>query len=130
MVKKLLKNCVICKIVQGKAALFPETPILPEFKVCNHSFENVDVDYTVPLFFKEKVSNCIRMSKYYVLLFKCATTRAVYLKLTPDVGVHSIILTVRRFISRNGTPKLFISDNFTSIKWKDIKNYLRNVNIN
>ena len=37
---------------------------------------------------------------------------------------------MRRFISRNGTPKLFISDNFKSFKSKDIKSYLRKVNIN
>ena len=69
------------------------------------------------------------MSKCYVLLFTCATTRAVYLELTPDVGVYSLILAVRRFISRNSTPKLFISDNFKSFRSKDIKSYLKRVNI-
>ena len=60
----------------------------------------------------------------------CYSARAVVLELTPDIGVHSLILVVRRFISRNGTPKLFISDNSVSFKSKDIKNYLRKVNIN
>ena len=129
--KKLLKNCVICKIVQGKTALSPETPKLPEFRFsCNHPFENAGVDYAGPLYFKENVNNCIKMSKCYVLLFTCVATRAVYLELTPDVGVHSLILAVRRFISRNGTPKLFISDNCTSFKSKNTKNYLRKVDIN
>ena len=45
-------------------------------------------------------------------------------------ATHSLILAVRRFISRNGTPKLFISDNFTSFKSKNIKNYLRKVDTN
>ena len=107
------------------------TPKLPEFRVsCNHPFDNVGVDYAGPLYFKENANNCVRMSKCYVLLFTCTATRAVYLELTPDVGVHSLILAVRRFISSNGTPKLFISDNFKSFKSKDIKSYLRKANIN
>ena len=52
------------------------------------------------------------------------------LELIPDVGVHSLLLAVRRFISRNGTSKLFISDNFTCFTSKDIKSYLRKVNTN
>ena len=129
--KNILKNCVICKIVQGKTAISPETPKLSKFRVsCNHPFENIGVDYTGLLYFKENVNNCVRMSKCYVLLFTCAATQALYLELTPDVGVHSLILAVRRFISRNGTPKLFISDNCKRLKSKDIKSYLRKVNIN
>ena len=112
-------------------AISPETSKLPEFRVsCNHPFENVGVDYAGPLYFKENADNCVQMSKCYVLLFTWAATRAVYLELTPDAGVHCLILAVRRFISRNWTLKLFISDNFKSFKSKDIKSYLREVNIN
>ena len=89
--KKFLKNCIMCKIVQGKIALSPATPKLPEFRVsCNHPFENVGVDYAGPLYFKENVNNCVRISKCYVLLFTSAGTRALYLELTPDVGQHSL----------------------------------------
>ena len=121
-VEKFLKNYGICKIVQWKTAISPETPKLPEFRVlCNHPFANIGVDYAGPLYFKESADNCVQISKCYVLLFTCTATRAVYLELTPNVGVHSLILAVRRFISRNGTPKLIISDNFKSFKSKDIK---------
>ena len=52
-VKKLLKNCVTCKIVQGKTAISPETPKFPEFRIsCNLPSENVGVDYAGPLYFK------------------------------------------------------------------------------
>ena len=109
-VKKLLTNCIICKIVQGKTAISPDTPKLPEFIVlCSHPFENVTVDYEELLYFKQNVNNWVRMSKCFVLLFTYAATQAVYLELAPNVRVHSLILAVRRFISRNGTPKLFIS---------------------
>ena len=120
------KLYIICKIVQGNTATSPkETLKLPEFRVsCNHPFENVGTDYAGPLYLKENVNNCIRMSKYYMLLFTCAATRAAYLEHTPDVGGDSLILAVQKYISRNGIPKLLISDNPTSFKSKDIKNYL------
>ena len=49
-IKKILKTCVICKIVQGKTVIPPEMAKLPYFRVsCDHSFENVGTDYTGPL---------------------------------------------------------------------------------
>ena len=129
-VRKFLKGCVICKFVQGKTMLAPETPKLPSFRVsCNHSFENVGVDYAGPLYHKELFNNTVTMSKCYILLFTCAVTRAVHIELTPDMGAHSLILALRRFISRKGTVKLIISDNFKSFKSALLKSYLRNHNI-
>ena len=52
------------------------------------------------------------MYKCYVLLFTCCVTRAVHLELTTDVNSNSVILALRRFISRRGILHLFISDNF------------------
>ena len=46
-----------------------------------------------------------------------------------NVGTHSLILALRKFILRNGTQKLFINDNFKSFKSKE-KNYFRAVNVN
>ena len=96
--KNILKNCVICKIVQGKAAISPETPKLSKFRVsCNHPFENIGVDYTGLLYFKENVNNCVRMSKCYVLLFTCAATQALYLELSPDVMLCYVMCALFRF---------------------------------
>ena len=129
-IKKILKTCVICKIVQGKTVIPPETAKLPYFRVsCDHSFENVGIDYAGPLYSKGTVKGKTVMSKCYILLFTCAVTRAVYLELTPDERTHTLILALRRFISRRGFAKLFIGSNFQSFKSKDIKNYLRKHNI-
>ena len=80
MVKSFLKNCFIYKIAQGKPAIYPETPKLPEFRVsCNYPFENAGVDYAGPLYFTESADHCVQIAKCYVLLFMCAAARAVYL---------------------------------------------------
>ena len=83
-------------------------------------FENVGLDYVFPLFIKEKDNsqNC------YILLFTCAVTRAIHLELCADVSTTVLILTISRFSSRRGLPKLFVRGNFKSFKSIELKNFL------
>ena len=46
----------------------------------------------------------------------CATTRAVHLELTRDLGVNSFLQAFRRFSSRRGLPSTLISDNAKTFK--------------
>ena len=67
-VKKYLKKCITCKIVQGKTLKPPDCSLLPKFRLeCNHAFENVGLDYAGPLFIKKKG----KVQKCYILLFTC-----------------------------------------------------------
>ena len=87
-VKKYLKKCVTCKIVQGKTLKPPDCPSLPKFRLeCNHAFENVGLDCAGPLFIKEKGN----AQKCYILLFTCAVTRAIHLELCTDVSATVLI---------------------------------------
>ena len=78
-VKSILKNCVVCKIIQGKPLAPSETPALPFYRVnCNHAFENTGLDFPGP-YRKGNYSSSAEMYKCYVLLFTCCVTRAVHL---------------------------------------------------
>ena len=80
-IKSILKNCVVCKIIQGKPLAPPETPALPSYRVnCNHAFENTGLDFAGPLYCKGDHSSSGEMYKCYVLLFTCCVTRAVHLE--------------------------------------------------
>ena len=46
-----------------------------------------------------------------ILLFVCATTRAVNLQLVQTMSTEDVILGYRRFVARHGTPALIRSDN-------------------
>ena len=65
-----------------------------------------------PLYVNEGIDNELR--KCYILLFTCAIVRAVHLEITCDFSSKSLVLAIRRFITRRGKPALFVSDNFKS----------------
>ena len=94
---------------------------LPKFWLdCNHAFENVGLNYAGPLFIKEKGND----QKCYILLFTSAVTRAIVLELCTDVSTMVLILAIRRFSLRRRLPKLFVSDNFNSLKSIKVRNFL------
>ena len=88
-----------------------------------YPFEVTWLDYAGLLFAKDV--NQKDMNKCYILLFTCTATRAVHLELTPDQGSSTLLLALRRFNSRRGVNKMFISDNFKSFKTKEVLAYLR-----
>ena len=118
-VKLTLRKCLICSVIQKKAAIPEDRPTLPTFRIqFSYCFEDVGLDYAGPLFYKDVVQN--KMQKCYILLFTCSVSRAIHLELTNNLGVEPLKLAVRRFISRRGTPSCFISDNFKTIKSREI----------
>ena len=50
----------------------------------------------------------------------------LHLELTPDLGADALIRCLKRFISRRGKPREFISDNAKTFKCKKLKDYIRN----
>ena len=124
----MLRKCFICNIIQKKTAIPEDTPVLPPFRIqFSYCFKNVGLDYAGPLFYEDVVQN--KMQKCYILLFTCSVSRAIHLELTNDLGVEPLILAVRRFISRRGTPNCFISDNFKTFKSMEIKRFISNLGI-
>ena len=123
-VKKIVSKCVICKAIQGKTFL-RNYRIYFEFL-----FENVGLDYTGPLYTRDIYSSNKETCKSYILIFTCATTRNTHLELVPTESSESLLLALRRFLSRKGLPSTFISDNFKTFKAKEIKPFALKLKIN
>lgn len=122
-VKSLLRKCVVCKRHQGRTLKPPETPNLPSFRFeDSFSFCNVGLDYAGPLYIRETAEAAAK--KVYILLFTCATSRAVHLELVPNMKSSAFIRSFERFKSRKGTPRLIINDNFKTFKSTEVKKYL------
>ena len=117
-VKDTLRKCIICKRFQGKVLCPPTTPDLPNYRVDGcYSFHTVGLDYAGPLYIKNKDA----LSKVYVLLFTCATSRAVHVELTPDTHKSSFIRAFHRFVARRGKPSMVVHDNAKTFKSRDVK---------
>ena len=85
-VKKELFGCNTCRRFQSRSYPVPESPDLPEFRVRDvHAFSCVKVDFADPLFVKSKVKDDPEMTKVYIALFTCATSRAVHLELVSSL---------------------------------------------
>ena len=107
---------MVCRKAEGLPYGVTPPPDLPASRVSEEPpFTNVGLDFAGPLFVQNSPEDQERFSqnsiKVYVLLFTCASTRAVHLELTPSLQVPAFLRAFRRYASRRGLPALFISDN-------------------
>ncbi|XP_068712770.1 uncharacterized protein [Montipora foliosa] len=82
-------------------------------------FTCTGVDFAGPLYItspRDPQSNKSVSDKVYICLFTCASTCAVHLELTRDLGINSFLQAFRRFSSRRGLPSTLISDNAKTFK--------------
>ena len=114
LVKKEIRNCNVCKVFATKPYGAPTTSMLPEFRTeVSRPFQYVGVDFAGPL--KCKVSKT-REEKAYVLIFTCATSRAVHLELTRTQTAEEFQRKLNAFITRRTRPERIISDNAATFK--------------
>ena len=128
-VKSIVRQCIVCKKIEGLPYKTVFCPDLPQFRVDQDPpFTHVGIDFAGPLIVKRE-SHIQTNSEFkcYVCLFTCASTRAVHLELVEDLTVESFIRSFRRFSARRGLPATIISDNAKTFKAasKEVKNLLR-----
>ena len=113
-VKKLLKQCFLCRKHDGKPYHEPPSAPLPKFRVSEAPpFTHVGVDFAGPLYTKGDQG---MMNKCYIVLFSCCVTRALHLELIHDLTALNFIHVLRKFCARRGTPNLIVSDNAKTFK--------------
>ena len=79
-VMKMVNMCNACKIFSTKPHGATATADMPQFGVeASRPFETIGVDFAGPIAFKIIKKE---QGKCYILLFNCATSRAVHLELT------------------------------------------------
>ena len=107
--KSLLLRCVTCQRVKGRTLPRPLPPPLPSERVqWVAPFSHVGVDHTGSLSIKDTQG---RLSKAYICLFVCATTRAVHLEAVENLTATSFVMCLRRLAATKGMPTLILSDN-------------------
>ena len=105
------------QVVKREPYASPDHAPLPDFRVSEeYPFSHTDLDFAGPIYVKTPVRKETEMAKSYIALYNCASTRAVHLELVPNLTADAFIRSFRRFTSRQGVPKLMVSDNAKTFK--------------
>ena len=109
LVKKILRQCVICRRQNGKPchqkmADLPSDRVVSDLPV----FSNTGVDYFGPLMVSRGRGRV--REKRYGVIFTCLSSRAMHLEIAHSLDVDSFINALKRFTSRRGAVKTMRSD--------------------
>ena len=90
------------------------TAVLPRFRTQGgRPFETTRIDFAGPLIYKISKKE---QGKCYILIFNCATSRAVHLELTKTQTTDEFQRKFNAFIARKTRPRLIVSDNASVFK--------------
>ena len=113
IVKKLIHDCARCKLHKGSKYHIPKSPPLPNFRVEDADpYTFVGVDMTGHFWVKIGEETV----KRYIIIFTCATSRAVHLEIARDASAKAFANCFIRFTSKCGSPRLMISDQGSNLK--------------
>ena len=110
-VNRVLSDCVACKKMRARPHEETMGP-LPNYRVADpnqriNAFENTAVDMAGPFYVQQGKTTV----KRYLMIFCCMVYRAVHLEVAYTIDTESFLLSLSRFISRRGVPKIIRSDN-------------------
>lgn len=122
VIKKLIKDCRICRRVEGTPFTMLRLPSLPtECVATSQPFEYTGVDNFGPMFVKnfsqvndQSIGQYER--KVWVCLFTCFTVRAIHLDLVKDMSTEEFLLCLHHFIARCGASRVILLDNEQQFK--------------
>ena len=114
LVKTVRYRCNKCKGQRAKVSLPKGISVLPTFRTqLSEPFYTTGVDFAGPLYYKVGKGNT---QKAYIILFTCASTRAVHLVLCKSMAVEEFKRALKWFVARRGKPNTIISDNAKTFK--------------
>ena len=129
--RKFIGKCTLCRKYEAKLLHKPPSAPLPDFRSqCCDAFTFIGIDNIGPMFVYPTPRNkSSSLEKAYVVLYTCASTRAVHLDLVPDLSSSMFLNSFRRFTSRRGYPQLIISDNAKCFIGSETRNFILNHDI-
>lgn len=113
-IKGLIQRCVTCRRRRPK----PETPLMAPLPASRFDqirpFLQVGIDFAGPFLLRDSLRRKPNISKCYLCLFVCFSTKALHLEAVTSLSTESFLATLDRFISRRGIPKAIHTDNATN----------------
>lgn len=94
------------------------------------AFLNCGIDYAGPFLIKTAMLRNAPLTKGYVCIFGCFSTKAVHIELVGDLSTAAFINALNRFFDRRGKSATIFTDNATNFvganrkmkEWRDLFN--------
>lgn len=113
-VKKLVHKCVTC-FRDRKQLMGQKMADLPYFRTEQaRPFAFVGCDYAGFFQLKTSARRNAPLTKAYIALFVCLTTKALHLEVVCDLSTAEFIMAFENFIARRGIPQALYTDNGTN----------------
>ena len=110
-VQKVIRRCLQCRKLDGKFFPVPPHPPLPDFRTQrNRPYSFIGLDYMGPFTIKDLALETL-VSKAYILMITCASSRSVHLEATRSLGLDDFIMAMDQFMNVRGIPSHVESDN-------------------
>lgn len=126
LVRKVIRRCIRCHRFNARAVKcimgeLPEERVTP----CR-PFLVRGIDYAGPFSLKDRQTKNYKITKAYICLFICLSTKAVHIELVSDLTTTCFLASLRRFFARRGKTNKILSDNATNFVGasKQLKHFL------
>jgi hypothetical protein len=111
LVKATINSCRVC-ILQQKKLQIQLMGTLPSARVSfSRPFTHTGLDFAGPFEIKNFTGRACLITKGYVCVFVCFSTKAIHLEATSDLTTEKFLAAFARFVARRGCPQHVYSDN-------------------
>ncbi|XP_075163097.1 uncharacterized protein LOC142235722 [Haematobia irritans] len=114
LIKTTIHNCKTCVIYKRRCQTQIMSALPPERVDITRPFAHTGLDFAGPFDIKSYSGRACRISKGYVCVFVCFSTKAIHLEATSDLSTSTFLAAFSRFVSRRGCPLHLHSDNGTT----------------
>ena len=99
-IKKVLRNCIICRKYEEQSYKYPpESPLPHERIACERALSYCSIDYAGSVFIKNIYGSDNHLYKSWISLVACASGRVMYLNLVIDSSGPACINMLNRFFN-------------------------------
>ncbi|XP_075152046.1 uncharacterized protein LOC142226066 [Haematobia irritans] len=113
-IKCVINKCKPCILYKKRCQRQIMSALPPERSEISRPFTHTGLDFTGPFEIKNYSGRACRITKGYVCVFICFSTKAIHLEATSDLSTNTFLAAFERFVSRRGCPLHLHSDNGTN----------------
>lgn len=114
LIKATIRKCKPCLIYKKRCQRQIMAALPPERSEISRVFTHTGLDFAGPFDIKSYSGRACRITKGYVCVFVCFSTKAIHLEATSDLATPTFLAAFHRFVSRRGCPLHLHSDNGTT----------------